>query len=52
MARPIRETPILRGKDAKRFAERMANVKPISPEERAKAREIYEKFKKIADFTL
>ena len=30
MARPIKETPVVTGKDAKRFAEKMANLKPES----------------------
>ena len=33
MARPIKETPVVTGKDAKRFAEKMANLKPESKEE-------------------
>ncbi len=32
MARPIRETPILFGEDARRFREAMQNVKPEPPE--------------------
>mgnify|MGYP006962768694 CR=1 FL=1 len=32
MARPIKETPVVTGKDAKRFAEKMANLKPESKE--------------------
>ena len=52
MARPIKETPVLKGKDAKRFAEKMANVKPITQEERVKAEKVYEKFKLIANFSM
>ena len=52
MARPIKETPILRGKDAKMFAEKMANIKPITQEERAKAEKVYEDFKLIAKFSM
>ena len=44
MARPIKETPVVTGKDAKRFAEKMANLKP--------ERKVYEKFKAIASFAL
>ncbi len=52
MARPIKETPVLTGKDAKRFAESIANPKPESKEEKDAARQVYEKFKAIASFTL
>lgn len=34
MARPIKETPILFGKDARRFLERMKNPPKETPEER------------------
>ena len=30
MARPIKETPVVTGKDAKRFAEKIAHLKPES----------------------
>ncbi len=36
MARPIKETPVLRGKDAERFFQKMENVKPVSAEELAR----------------
>ena len=52
MARPIKETPVVTGKDAKRFAEKMANLKPESKEEREAAKKVYEKFKAIASFAL
>lgn len=42
MARPIKETPILFGEDARRFEERMQNPPKISPEERARIRKSYE----------
>ena len=45
MARPIKETPVVTGKDAKRFAEKMAHLKPESKEEREAAKKVYEKFK-------
>jgi hypothetical protein len=35
MARPIKETPILYGEDARRFIEHMNNLKKETPEERA-----------------
>lgn len=52
MARQIKETPVLRGKDAKVFAERIANVKRISIKEREQAERIYKDFKSIAKFSL
>lgn len=51
MARPIKETPVITGKDAKRFAEKMAHLKPESKEEKEAAKRVYEKFKAIAAFT-
>ena len=36
MARPIKETPILYGKDARRFEARMQEKRHISQEERAR----------------
>jgi len=52
MARPIKETPVLKGKDAIRFKEKMASTKPITDKEREKAEKIYEEFKSIAKFPL
>ncbi len=52
MARPIKETPVITGKDTKRFAEKMVNLKPESKEEKEAAKKVYEKFKAIASFTL
>ena len=39
MARPIRETPILYDKDAKRFVEEMKRVESLTPEQRKANRE-------------
>ena len=39
MARPIRETPILYGKDAERFVEEMKRVESLTPEHRQANRE-------------
>ena len=39
MARPIRKTPILYGKDAKRFVEEMKRVESLTPEQRKANRE-------------
>ena len=43
MARPIKETPILFGEDARRFQERMKQVRRETPEERER---------RLADFEL
>lgn len=45
MARPIKATPILSGKDAERFYMRMAYPTPLSEEEKAKNRAAYEMLK-------
>ena len=39
MARPIRETPILMGKDAERFVKEMKRVDSLTPEQRRANRE-------------
>ena len=39
MSSPIRETPILYGKDAKRFVEEMKRVESLTPEQRKANRE-------------
>ena len=52
MARPIADTPILRGKDAKRFREAIENVQPLSKEERERMKKAYELAKQRATFYL
>jgi hypothetical protein len=52
MARPIKETPVLTGKDAKRFREAMENVKPVSKEEREEIKKAYELMKQMSNFYL
>ena len=42
MARPIKETPILFGEDARRFVERMNQVRKETPEERERRNANYE----------
>ena len=42
MARPIKETPILYGEDARRFEARMKEQRRISSEERARIKANYE----------
>ena len=44
MARPIRETPILFGEDARRFIARMQERHPETPEARAQRLRDYEFF--------
>lgn len=39
MARPIKETPILVGKDAERFVKEMKQVESLTPEQRRANRE-------------
>ena len=50
MARPIKETPVLVGTDAKVFEMRLKTVKPAPKEELARIKESYKIFKKIATF--
>ncbi len=47
MARPIKETPIVSGKDAIRFAEPMANPTPETKEEKAASKRAYSAVKAI-----
>ena len=42
MARPIRETPILFGDEARRFETQMLNPKPLSAERQARMQSDYE----------
>jgi len=44
MANPIKETPILYGNDARRFAERIASPKMVSPQNVAQMKKAYEIF--------
>ncbi|MBO5267949.1 MAG: hypothetical protein J6B13_04225 [Muribaculaceae bacterium] len=50
MARPIKETPELYGKDAERLENLISHTKPVSQEERDKARKAYEYFRSISNF--
>jgi hypothetical protein len=52
MARPIADTPILRGKDAKRFREAMGKVQPLSQDRRERMKKAYEIAKQRATFYL
>ena len=50
MARPIKETPILKGKDAERFVWHIENPTPVSEAEVLRAKRTYERFKSISNF--
>ena len=52
MATPIKPTPILTGKDSRRFAKEIENVRKISLEERIEYEKAYEWFKQAAKFSL
>lgn len=47
MARPIKETPILFGDDARRFEERMMQVRRESPQDRSRRMADYESAMRI-----
>lgn len=50
MARPIKETPELIGKDADRFEEMISESHPVSDAEKDRAKKAYEVMKSISDF--
>jgi virulence-associated protein VagC len=50
MAKPIKETPILFGEDARRFEERMKEKRTESPEARERRLKIYEMLMATANF--
>lgn len=50
MARPIKETPELYGKDAERFEKMIAQPKPVSVKEKERARKAYQIMKSISNF--
>lgn len=52
MAKPIKETPVLTGKDAEKFMQSMKDNsgKKIDPKELAKMRENFSKLQSIAQF--
>jgi hypothetical protein len=52
MARPIKETPVISGEDARRFRETMKNAKPVSQERREEIRAAYEFLKARSTFYL
>lgn len=50
MAKPIKETPVLRGKEAQRFAKRIDNPRAVDAMEVYAAREAYNSVMAIAKF--
>lgn len=52
MASPIKETPVLTGKDSVRFVKDNENVIPASEQEKREIRESYEALKSIAKFAI
>lgn len=52
MAKPIKETPVLEGKDAQRFVDEIRAVKPEPKEVVKTAKITFEKFQKIATFQI
>lgn len=50
MAKPIKETPILRGKDAANFIAKNNGVKKESEQEKARIRENYLTLAKLSKF--
>lgn len=50
MARPIKETPELYGKDAERFENLISHPQPVSEKEKERARKAYELMKSISNF--
>jgi len=52
MARPIKETPVLTGKDAVLFEKRLKSIRPVSEKERNRLKESYKIYKKIATFSV
>jgi hypothetical protein len=51
MARPIKETPVVYGKDAIRILKEMENPKPLSEERMAEIRKAGELYRKQTHFT-
>lgn len=47
MARPIKETPVLDGEDARRFVELMNTPRPETIQQRARRKAVYETVKKM-----
>ena len=52
MAKPIKDTPELFGKDAERFEELISTPRPVSQENRERAQKAYDWLKSISNFNL
>jgi hypothetical protein len=52
MAKPIKETPVLKGRDARKFAKKIANPTHVSIKEMEMADKVFAEFKSIAKFAL
>ena len=52
MAKPIKNTPVLKGKDALQFRKDNEVVKKVSTEERERLKNSYEALKSIAQFAI
>ncbi|MCL2281742.1 MAG: hypothetical protein FWC26_00305 [Fibromonadales bacterium] len=52
MARPIKETPTISGKDSIRFQEAMDNLVPFSEEKKESIEQSYQLLKSIATFPM
>ncbi len=52
MANPIKETPVLKGKDAMKFVEENKQIEKATEEERTEIKENYEALKSIAKFDI
>lgn len=48
MAKPIKETPVLTGSDAVRFAYAVEHPREVSREEVVRAKSVYERLSKVA----
>jgi hypothetical protein len=51
MARPIKETPTLRGQEARDFEQKIIHPKSVSPNDVRDARDSYNRVMSIAKFT-
>lgn len=52
MARPIKETPVLTGRDAERFVQNMYTPAPVSQQYKEQMQETFQTFKQAATFAL
>jgi hypothetical protein len=52
MAKPIKETPVLKGKDAQKFYKDNQSIVKATSEELARIKENYEALKSIAKFAI